>query len=780
MNRIMALLCACVLIAHAADSQVGRSFEIDNGLLKLVLDLNSKTWSLFERHGEVWKPVIASATLSLAFHDRDSLILSNEPTQAFAKTDQFSDEIGKGRIVNVRLDGQETRWAMTFVLYDNKKTLTLSASAGNESPNDWKPDRFHLLDVGGAGYLGFDTANLLMHVNGYQSRSNSGIVRLDSVNRNTSYWSTVFSEPDLYYSLLVGFLTNSQATNFISTEPIRMETGQLQLSSTSDLRSLVIPPGGEFRSDRIIIQFDPSPLDNLERFGDYLQMFAPAVNKPFTPTGREPANKPGSLRVPGGWSSRYSYYQHITEDSILENLNAAAKDFKEAGLRFIQIDDGYQIAAGDWNTNEQFPHGHQWLVNQIHRKGFLAGLWVAPFAVAESSSVYKEHRDWLLRDAGDNLKQFHAIDWRGGRIFCLDPTRPEVQLWLENLFYKITNAWGYDYVKIDFLYFPADGGEYFRSVTPAQAYRMGLQSIRRGAGSDKFILGCGAPIGSSIGYVDGMRIGNDVSAGWGGITPAVNAAASRWFYHRTVWYDDPDCLFVRDSLTIDQARAWAAVVSLSGQMDFLSDKLTLLPDDRRSLLKMTLPVYGAAATPVDLFSEPGLPTIWNLAVRKEFEKWNVVGVFNWSNDASGVTIRASRLGLPPGKTYLAYERWSDRYLGEFRESLSLKLGPMSSQILSVHEKPDHPFVLSTSRHITQGAVDLASEEWSTKTRTLSAVSGNLIEGTYSVLVYIPADFEFKGVLSASKPDTARISSDVIKLSFPVGRKTSLSWKVTFR
>src|SRR5258706_3314582 len=175
-------------------------------------------------------------------------------------------------------------------------------------------------------------------------------------------------------------------------------------------------------------------------------MFVPSVNKPFTPAGKETHSRAASPRVPAGWCSWYYYYQHISEDSILENLNLAAKELKQAGLRTIQIDDGYQMAAGDWNTNDRFPHGHEWLVNQIHQKGFLAGLRLAPFAVAESSSVFKEHRDWLLRDAGDTLKQFFANDWWGGRIYSLDPTKQEVQLWLENLFYRITNAWGYDYL----------------------------------------------------------------------------------------------------------------------------------------------------------------------------------------------------------------------------------------------------------------------------------------------------------------------------------------------
>ena len=33
----------------------------------------------------------------------------------------------------------------------------------------------------------------------------------------------------------------------------------------------------------------------------------------------------------------------------------------------------------------------------------LAGLWLAPLAVTANSSVYKEHKDWLIRDKKESL-----------------------------------------------------------------------------------------------------------------------------------------------------------------------------------------------------------------------------------------------------------------------------------------------------------------------------------------------------------------------------------------
>jgi hypothetical protein len=934
MNKIfwlkMVLMLMCCAYGHGQSSKVA---ELDNTLLKLSFDKQTKTWNLFENESGEWLRVISAATASMSFHDGDSLLLTEETSEVISKVQPFSDAIGKGRMLDLKVRGLKAEWKMSFVVYDAQKLVTLSASIKNISSGDWKPAAFHLLDIHGAGSLAFSTSNVLMHINGYQSWSTSEIVLLDSLHRNISYWSTVFSEPQAYRSVLFGFLTDTVAMNSFTTQPFDFEQNQLHCSSTSDLKTLTVASGREIQSDRLMIAFDSSPLENLKTFGRHLQLFAPTINKPFTPTGRNSLSTMGKEDIPTGWCSWYYYYQHISEDSILVNLNAAEKYLKDAGLHYIQIDDGYQIAAGDWRMNKKFPHGHKWLVDTIHKKGFLAGLWIAPFAVTESSSVYKHHRDWLLKGEGDTLKEFFANDWWGGRIFSLDPTHPEAQRWLSDLLYTITNDWGYDYVKIDFLYFAGEGGKYHQNVTSAQAYRMGLQAIRRGAGSEKFILGCGAPIGSSIGYVDGMRIGQDVYAGWNGITPGVNAASQRYFYNNTVWFNDPDCLVARDPLTIDQARAWASIVALSGQMNIMSDKLSTLPQERIALLQKTLPVYGTPATPVDLFSVPKeqgltlrsadgtttfalshrwkfavgdsilwkeptfrddewkeisvpsrwedvgypgvdgfvwyrltftlppglqkspltlmlgkiddcdetylngtlvgktgtmppdynsewpsfrsyvipdqlihwegentfairvydggglggfysikqltLPTVWTLHVEKPFDRWQVAGIFNWTNLSTTLSLTKAQLGLPVKKSYLLYESWQGQYLGELRDSLQLTLEPTSSAILSIHEKGTQPIILSTSRHIVNGAIDLFDEQWDAKQQTLSVNSHNLLTGSYEVVVYVPEGMQVAGV-SAPVASTVRIDNGIARIEFPNLRKSSFAWKVKFQ
>ena len=374
-----------LLCLNEGMAQNPKSVEIENSLLKLVVDKSSRTWSLFENIFNTWKPVVSNASISLTFANGDSLNLITETGEIGTKIEVAADAIGNGKSLTVRSSGSSAEWNLTFRLYELKKTLSVSARIKNLSHEPWKTKELHLVDIAGAGYLGFKSNTVLMQTNGYQSWSNCEIVALDSVAPKTSYWSTVFSEPDAFSSILFGFITNGSAVNSFRVGPLDFSSSTVHCLTNSDIKTLAVPPGQEIHSDTMIISAGFDAIDLLQTYGEYLQTFAPSVNKAFTPNGKDPTRREGISSMPTGWCSWYYYYQNISEDSILTNLNVAARSLKEAGLQYIQIDDGYQIAAGDWNTNKKFPHGHKWLVDQIHSKGLLAGLWLAPFAVAESS-----------------------------------------------------------------------------------------------------------------------------------------------------------------------------------------------------------------------------------------------------------------------------------------------------------------------------------------------------------------------------------------------------------
>ena len=299
-----------------------------------------------------------------------------------------------------------------------------------------------------------------------------------------------------------------------------------------------------------------------------------------------------------GWCSWYHYFHEVTEDHLRSNLALAdAWPFD-----VFQLDDGYQAAIGDWLlTNEKFPSAVEKLAGAIADAGRRPGIWVAPFMAAPDSRVAANHPGWLARwgDGDRELVSGVNPEW-GGEVWTLDTTRPEVQAHLERLGRLLVEA-GYTYLKLDFLYAAALPGRWHDAgATPAQRVREGLAAIRRGAGPDAFLLGCGCPLGPAVGIVDGMRIGPDVAPAWApstwlpGYVEAAPSTRNAWrntlarsFMHRRLWLNDPDCLMLRTTDTaLDEAaaRAWALAVGVSGGMALVSDDLALLDDGARRLL----------------------------------------------------------------------------------------------------------------------------------------------------------------------------------------------------
>ena len=331
-----------------------------------------------------------------------------------------------------------------------------------------------------------------------------------------------------------------------------------------------------------------------------------------------------------GWCSWYHYFHAITEDAMLANLRALTDLRSEYPLEVVQLDDGYQAALGDWDrTNAKFPSGLKKLADEIRSAGFIAGLWTAPFFAARDSQVMSDHPDWFIRheETGEPLRAGYNPNWASGEdkfAYALDPSNPYFAAHLERLFKTIVEDYGYDYLKLDFLYAgAAQGIRHDPKITRAETLRHGLEAIRRGAGERTFILGCGCPLGPAVGIVDGMRIGPDVAPYWGagagetgspGTALAIDAVIARSFMHRRWWLNDPDCLMLRakeTQLSDDEREALAWTIAASGGMLLISDDMSLLNESSAKLYQ-TVARIGAE---VDAASKAQAPLATNLMTR---------------------------------------------------------------------------------------------------------------------------------------------------------------------
>jgi alpha-galactosidase len=283
----------------------------------------------------------------------------------------------------------------------------------------------------------------------------------------------------------------------------------------------------------------------------------------------------GLRSAPTIWCSWYHYFTAVTQQDMLENLDAI--DRLGLPVDVVQLDDGYEAEIGDWLTlSGRFPSLRD-LVAHIRQRGRRAGIWTAPFLVGERSRLYAEHPDWVVDGASA------GTNW-GQRLFALDVTHPGAAEYLHQVF-STFSGFGIDFFKIDFVYAGALDGRRHEDVAPVEAYRRGLRLIRGAIGPDAYLLGCGAPILPSVGLVDAMRVSPDTGPEYepdlGDLSqPSVRAAvlsgAGRSWQHGRFWVNDPDCLLARPA--VEGRQEWAAHVERYGGLRGSSDRLADLDD----------------------------------------------------------------------------------------------------------------------------------------------------------------------------------------------------------
>lgn len=284
-----------------------------------------------------------------------------------------------------------------------------------------------------------------------------------------------------------------------------------------------------------------------------------------------------------GYTSWYNYYQNISEQVILRDLNAltAEKEF----VNTFQVDDGYQTAVGDWLSidSQKFPNGMKYIADSIHEKGFDAGLWLAPFGAQKTSQIAKDHRDWLIKDKKGKPISVGA-NWGG--FYALDIYNDGARNYIKKVFHEVLDVWGFDLVKLDFLYAAA--------IVPMHGKTRGeiaydsIELLRECVG-DKKILGCGVQQMPCFGKVEYMRIGADMALSWPHSfqrkhmhredvsTPnAIHNSVYRRGFNGRAFLCDPDVFLLRRtniSFTIEQQKLLAKFIKLFGGVLFMSDNI---------------------------------------------------------------------------------------------------------------------------------------------------------------------------------------------------------------
>jgi hypothetical protein len=587
-----------------------------------------------------------------------------------------------------------------------------------------------------------------------ESRSGESLVTLGSggllaaeKNPGSYVWLAV-AEPQSRNGTVFGWLTQERGSGVLFSTN---EGGAVRVDARIDYGRLPLAPGASEDLEMLAVGYF-----NDARLG--LELWADAVARIYNVKLRE---------QPTGYCTWYSqpHGGAADEKSIATLAEFAAKDLKSFGFSVVQIDDRWQAGwkrsnpaspKKDFRTHDPsgpYPGGMKAAADQIKSVGLVPGLWFMPFAGTIGDPFFDQHLDWFAKTSDGKP---YDTAWGGA---SLDMSHPGARVYLEDVTRRICREWGYQYIKIDGLwtgtatkqlyvnsgYKPDDLGEarfHNPDKTALEIFRDGLKLVRAAAGKDVFILGCNAPqnmrtYGASFGLVDAMRVGPDNGSPWNRLTRGTIFGSRHYFLHRRVWLNDPDPVYVRASMPLNHAQLICSWVALSGQLNLSSEWLPGLPPERLEILKRTMPQHHGIARPVDYF-ENDPPQIWTVSPGSEnsarSNRRDLVGLFNWKSEAQTFNVPLRRLGLDQRIEYIAFDYWADQFIPVVRGQLELRVPGESCVALVLRPKVDHPQVISSSRHMTQGLIDLTDEKWNSRARTLRGRSQLVGDDTYELRV----------------------------------------------
>ena len=418
-------------------------------------------------------------------------------------------------------------------------------------------------------------------------------------------WSYSYIRNDDKYSFVGSISEESGFTQIIT------KTDKNLICLEKDCKDLSI--NGEWFALKVIMT-EGTENEVFDRYFDFLNIKARAAEPIF------------------GYTSWYNHYQDINEEKIMDDLRGSNALTRKP--EFFQIDDGWQTAVGDWLSVDKakFPQLMKKTADDIKDAGLTPGIWLAPFICEEKSVVFREHKQWILRD--DKLDYVKAgSNWSG--FYALDIYNEEVRDYIREVISTVINDWGYKLLKLDFLYAACLVPRHDK--TRGQVMSEAMNFLRECAG-DALILGCGVPLASAFGKVDYCRIGCDVGLDWNDKphmrlmhrervstkNSLLNTVFRRQLNGRA-FLNDPDVFLLRpcnNSLSSNQKKCLAEVNSLMGSVLFTSDNFFDYTEDEIKELSKILQIRNAYIISAEL-SDEVLTLKFRIGAKKFIKRYNI-------------------------------------------------------------------------------------------------------------------------------------------------------------
>ncbi|MDF2922581.1 MAG: alpha-galactosidase [Paenibacillaceae bacterium] len=465
---------------------------------------------------------------------------------------------------------------------------------------------------------------------------------------------------------------------------------------------------------------------------------------------------------PSGWMTWYAVQFEAAEQTVLENARFIADNLKDYGVNCIWVDwEWYHSNLSGNETpgvdsfrphQQKYPRGLKYVSDEIKAMGLIPALWIGATNDPNLNEMFQAHPEWVL--AQDNR-------WCGQ--WWIDPSHPGIVSEFIPAVFRQLLDWGYDVFKWDCLPVSLQLFDQYherfhdRSKSPEQAVREVIQAARNVIGDDRYMMSCSGTVTRDItfaaDYFDGARVGGDIFKWEEFVDQCLDRAHKYYLYHNVLWYADMDNIIVRKEYNnMEQACSRASFYGLTGVPVTMGDHLPGLGMERIELLKRIVPAIDIHPMEIRELKRDTPYMLVNLFISKSFGTWNVVDVLNITDEELSVRLDLGVdlcLDIGQEEAYLVYDFWNREFLGLRREALSMDLPPHGSKVVSLHKLMDRPQLISTSRHITQGACEIETLEWDEEGNKLSGES-RLIRGEACKLaIHVPPQYELMQALAGA-------------------------------
>ena len=647
----------------------------------------------------------------------------------------------------VEFTAPQMEWKVRFKWVSDRPALLISSTLENRGQQPVKLGRCLLVDTNNAtsevrfGSHPENAAALLTKGAGNPPWFSKSLMKSPEplISKTLTQWFSPGSGPALQF----GFVTFDRAETVIESKWDTVRKCPI-VSGWSAFSGFELGPLVSVDSEQLRIGLETDPLAALEAWADavYEHYHPPIWPKP--PAGWV------------GWAWVDPFFVEKYEDVVRRNARAVRNRLKldENDVPYVWVSVGNikDILPGNWLewNYDRFPSGPEGLHQDLDSLNFRWGLWAGFFWLSSRLTAQVERlKDALLQYQGKPLTIPHRDL---GEMYALDPSHPKTQEFIREVF-STYRRWGVRYYMLDFLdcmtgatpgAHPNDGYYDKSKINGPEAWREGLRAIRETVTDDTYLLGSTGPALQVTGLVNGVHLGNDYGDGrplygpnkgfypgtfvinnpkwWTSHHTALITMGTYSFIHRKLYIADTGSVMTIDKpIALADAQITVTFFGINGSQLMMGDDVDRMDEGRMRMIRLVFPRLPQTPRPLDLFDQAELdyPQLFHLPVEREWDRWDLLAVFNLGNETLVKTVPFPRLGLSATTPYAVWDFWNGRFQGVLQDSVSIEVPPRSVKLLRIARDREHPWLLSTDMHVRQGQAEIEDCRWDEASMTLT-------------------------------------------------------------